>query len=51
MSDGGGLVDEGEDIEVLEMGFDTALEMVASGGIRDAKTIVLLQHLRLKGIL
>ena len=51
VSDGGGLVDEGEDIEVLEVDFDAALEMVASGGIRDAKTIVLLQHLRLKGIL
>ena len=44
-------MDEGEDIEVIEMDFDAALEMVASGGIRDAKTVLLLQHLRLKGIL
>lgn len=51
VSDGGGLVEEGEDIEVVEMGFEEALAMVASGAIRDAKTIVLLQHLRLKGIL
>jgi ADP-ribose pyrophosphatase len=51
VSAGGGLVDEGEDIEVLEMGFDEALDLVASGGIRDAKTVILLQHLRLRGIL
>lgn len=51
VSDGGGLVDEGEDIEVIEMGFDAALEMVANGGIRDAKTVLLLQHVRLRGIL
>jgi GDP-mannose pyrophosphatase NudK len=51
VSDGGGLVDEGEDIEVIEMGFDAALEMVANGEIRDAKTVLLLQHVRLRGIL
>lgn len=41
---GGGAVDEGEDIEVLEVGIDDALAMVADGAIRDAKTIMLLQH-------
>jgi nudix-type nucleoside diphosphatase (YffH/AdpP family) len=41
---GGGLKAEGEDIEVLELGFDEALAMVASGAIQDAKTIILLQH-------
>ncbi len=51
VSDGGGLVEEGEDIEVLELGFEDALAMVASGEIRDAKTVILLQHLRLRGIL
>jgi len=51
VSNGGGLIDEGEDIEVIEMGFDAALAMVASGGIRDAKTVILLQHLRLRGML
>lgn len=51
VSDGGGLMDEGEDIEVIEMAFDDALAMVASGGIRDAKTVLLLQHMRLRGIL
>jgi len=50
-SAGGGLEDEGEDIEVLEMGFDDALKMIETGEIADAKTIMLLQHMRLKGIL
>jgi nudix-type nucleoside diphosphatase (YffH/AdpP family) len=40
---GGGLADEGEDIEILEMPLSRALEMVASGEICDAKTIILLQ--------
>jgi nudix-type nucleoside diphosphatase (YffH/AdpP family) len=41
---GGGLAHEGEDIEVLEPTLDDALAMVADGRIRDAKTIMLLQH-------
>ena len=40
--DAGGGIDE-EDIEVLELPFDRALEMIASGEIKDAKTIMLLQ--------
>ena len=40
---GGGLVDEGEDIEVLELPLAHALAMVESGEIADAKTILLLQ--------
>ena len=44
VSDGGGNVSEGEDIEVLELPFDEALAMTADGRIRDAKTILLLQH-------
>ena len=51
VSAGGGLEHEGEDIEVLELGIDAALDMIASGEIADAKTIMLLQHVRLKGIL
>lgn len=51
VSAGGGLEHEGEDIEVLELPFDTALNMIAAGEIADAKTIMLLQHVRLKGIL
>lgn len=44
VSEGGGLADEGEDIEVLETGFDDALAMIADGRIKDAKTIMLLQY-------
>ena len=41
---GGGIADEGEDIEVLELPIDSALAMIADGGIADAKTIMLLQY-------
>jgi nudix-type nucleoside diphosphatase (YffH/AdpP family) len=41
---GGGLADEGEDIEVLEPSIDEALAMIADGRIVDAKTIMLLQY-------
>lgn len=51
VAEGGGVVEEAEDIEVLEMGFDAALGMIATGEICDAKTIMLLQHLRLAGIM
>jgi nudix-type nucleoside diphosphatase (YffH/AdpP family) len=45
VSDGGGLKDEGEDIEVVETGLREAAAMVASGEIFDAKTVVLIQYL------
>jgi nudix-type nucleoside diphosphatase (YffH/AdpP family) len=41
---GGGLADEGEDIEVLELPIDQALAMIGDGRIADAKTIMLLQY-------
>jgi len=41
---GGGIADEGEDIEVMELPIDLALAMVADGRIADAKTIMLLQY-------
>jgi nudix-type nucleoside diphosphatase (YffH/AdpP family) len=44
VGDGGGLKDEGEDIEVLELPIDEALAMIADGRIADAKTIMLLQY-------
>lgn len=47
----GGGVDEDEDIEVLELDFGQALDMVKSGEIKDAKTIMLLQYLRMEHIL
>jgi nudix-type nucleoside diphosphatase (YffH/AdpP family) len=50
VSAGGGAEDEGEDIEVLEPSLDEALAMVATGAIRDAKTIILLQYLKLHGL-
>jgi nudix-type nucleoside diphosphatase (YffH/AdpP family) len=50
VSDGGGDASEGEDIEVLEMTLSDALALVESGGIIDAKTVLLLQHLALKGM-
>lgn len=43
---GGGLDHEQEDIEVLEVDFDRAMSMIASGEIKDAKTIMLLQYAR-----
>ncbi|MEM1214930.1 MAG: GDP-mannose pyrophosphatase NudK [Bacteroidota bacterium] len=51
VSEGGGLAEEAEDIEVLEYSLDEALEMVKNGTIRDAKTIMLLQYARLHGVL
>jgi nudix-type nucleoside diphosphatase (YffH/AdpP family) len=44
VSTGGGEYHEGEDIEVLELTIDNALAMIASGQIRDGKTIMLLQY-------
>lgn len=44
VSEGGGLAEEGEDIEVLELDFDDAVSMIADGRIRDGKTIMLLQY-------
>ncbi|SEH33384.1 GDP-mannose pyrophosphatase NudK [Chryseobacterium culicis] len=51
INDGGGLEEEGENIEVLELPFEETLKMIDTGDIKDAKTIMLLQHLRIKGIL
>jgi nudix-type nucleoside diphosphatase (YffH/AdpP family) len=48
ISDGGGAADEGEDIEVLEITLDQALAQVRDGRIIDAKTIMLIQHLKLE---
>lgn len=51
ISDGGGADDETENIEVLELSFPKALEMMKNGEIRDAKTIMLLQYAQLQGLL
>lgn len=44
VSAGGGDVNEGEEIETLEMALDEAMRMIDAGGIRDGKTIMLLQY-------
>jgi len=46
---GGGLADEGEHITLVELDIDAALDLVDSGGIIDAKTIMLLQWAVLRG--
>lgn len=47
VSEGGGLISEHEDIEILEVDFYKAFEMINSGEIVDAKTIMLLQYARI----
>ncbi|AST70331.1 GDP-mannose pyrophosphatase NudK [Kosakonia cowanii] len=48
-NNGGGVEDE--DIEVLELPFEQALAMVASGEIRDGKAVILLQYLQTSGLM
>ena len=48
---GGGLDEEHENIEVLELPFTSALQMVHTGEIRDAKTIMLLQYAQINNLL
>jgi nudix-type nucleoside diphosphatase (YffH/AdpP family) len=50
-SSGGGIAHEQEDIEILEFTIDKAMDMIASGEIEDAKTILLLQYVKLHHIL
>jgi nudix-type nucleoside diphosphatase (YffH/AdpP family) len=47
--DRGGVAEEGEDIEIVELDFDEALDMIDDGRIADAKTIMLLQWAALRG--
>ena len=51
VSEGGGLAEEQENIEVIKIDFDSAFQMVESGEIKDAKTIMLMQYLKLHQIL
>jgi GDP-mannose pyrophosphatase NudK len=48
---GGGIDHEQEDIEVLEIPFNKAIQMIDDGEIKDAKTIMLLQYAKLKNLL
>jgi GDP-mannose pyrophosphatase NudK len=50
VNDGGGLAHENENIEVLELPFSEALQMVKTGEIKDAKTIMLLQYAQLAAL-
>ncbi len=51
VASGGGSAAEGEDIEVVEVALDRALAMIETGEIADGKTIMLLQHAKLHGLL
>ncbi|WP_431161435.1 GDP-mannose pyrophosphatase NudK [Flagellimonas beolgyonensis] len=50
VGEGGGAEDETENIEVLELPFRKALQMMETGEIRDAKTIMLLQYAQLHNL-
>jgi GDP-mannose pyrophosphatase NudK len=44
VADGGGMAHEGEDVKNIELSFHDARELLKSGKIHDAKTIILLQY-------
>ncbi|HVF96547.1 MAG TPA: GDP-mannose pyrophosphatase NudK [Flavisolibacter sp.] len=50
VSDGGGIAHEEENIEVLEISINKALEMINTGEIKDGKTIMLLQYIKLHNL-
>ena len=51
INDGGGLESEDEEIEVLEIQFSEAVEMIKKEEIIDAKTIMLLQYIQINKLL
>jgi GDP-mannose pyrophosphatase NudK len=51
VNEGGGAVDEHENIEVMELNFADAVSMIKTGEIRDAKTIMLLQYAQINNLL
>jgi nudix-type nucleoside diphosphatase (YffH/AdpP family) len=51
VSDGGGVHEESENIEVLELPFTQALNMISTGEIKDAKTIMLLQYAQINNLM
>jgi GDP-mannose pyrophosphatase NudK len=51
VNNGGGIEHEQEDIEVLELNINEAVQMIDTGGIKDGKTIMLLQYIKLHNIL
>jgi GDP-mannose pyrophosphatase NudK len=50
VSEGGGVITEHENIDVLEYPFEVAYSMIASGEIKDAKTIMLLQYAKINNL-
>ncbi len=48
VGEGGGLADEHEEIEVLEIGIDELMRLLEQGAIADMKTLVLVQALQLR---
>ena len=50
VGEGGGAEHETENIEVMEISFSKALEMIGSGEINDAKTIMLLQYAQIHSL-
>lgn len=48
---GGGVHEEEENIEVLELPFHQTMKMISNGEIKNGKTIMLLQYLKIRGIL
>ncbi|MBW1297264.1 NUDIX domain-containing protein [Aquimarina litoralis] len=51
VNNGGGLSEEQEYIDVLEIEFEKAFNMIALGEIKDARTVMLLQYLKIKDIM
>ena len=51
VSEGGGADDGQENIEVLELNFEEALNMMQTGAIKDAKTMMLLQYAQIHQLL
>lgn len=51
VNDGGGAADEQENIDVLEIDFRKAIEMIRTGEIKDGKTIMLLQYAQINYLL
>jgi len=51
VTDGGGIEHEEENIEVLELKIEEAMNMIETGEIKDGKTIMLLQYIKLHNIL
>ena len=51
VNEGGGIEHEQEDIEVLELPFEKAYQMIETGNIKDGKTIMLLQYAKINKLM